>query len=79
VIKLNKNQPDAHQFQNHKILFHSFYNFETDVHLVGFCSILSLMKHGAMNVNLNLDRVATGTNLNNSNKINWNKFMDLLV
>jgi hypothetical protein len=28
-----------------------FYDFGTDVHLVGFYSILSLMMHGAMNVN----------------------------
>jgi hypothetical protein len=30
--------------------WNKFYDFKTDVHLVGFYSILSLMMHGAMNV-----------------------------
>jgi hypothetical protein len=38
-----------------------FYDFKTDVHLVGFNSILSLMMHGTMNVK-NLQQ-----NLNSSN------------
>jgi hypothetical protein len=29
-----------------------FYDFKTNVHLVGFYSILSLMMHGTMNVKL---------------------------